>query len=244
MSVVKWKCGHCNKVLGSKQTVLYHLKTLHPDADKVNSFSKVLVDSDKENLSKKSQKSTVKKGKAFRYFSALDNLFNDDLVLESFKMGQSQSQAKSDTSIRSQPAEVEDENTVEEDNDFIEEQTLLDISDQSVQLTPPGTDSEISFATETLPDLDTLMLPLQTSSEYSHRYETVTDGYWEQDCYMETEQTSAEQGSISDVTRVVKTFKPPFKTRGHCDDPDCKGCRTEPCGNCHNCLNKKKNRLV
>ena len=191
MSVVRWKCGHCNKVLGSKQTVLSHLKTLHPDADVVNSFSKVFVDSEKENFSKKSQKSAVTKGKAFRYFSALDNLFNDDLVLESFKMGQSQSQAKTDSLIRSQPAEVEDKNTVEDDNDFIEEQSLLDISDQSVQLTPPCIDSDISFAMETLPNMDTLMLPLQTSREYSDRYETVTGGYREQDCNLQTEQISA-----------------------------------------------------
>ena len=48
--------------------------------------------------------------------------------------------------------------------------------------------------------------------------------------------------SRSDSDNHTTSFAVPLKTRGHCGKEDCEGCKKQPCGVCHNCLNKRKTR--
>ena len=50
------------------------------------------------------------------------------------------------------------------------------------------------------------------------------------------------RNSKSVPSAISKTFKVPYKTRGHCGDQDCSGCNREPCGLCQNCIHKKERR--
>ena len=242
---VKWKCNHCSKLLSSKQTVLYHLKVVHSDADLPSSFSKVILDSENEDIRKKSKINTVSKGKAFRYFSALDNLFNDDSILESFQMGQS-SRQRSNGSV---DTSLSVENQHVSANDSPVKQPQLDVSidssqNDSVHLTPPDYVSDITFSCETLPDIDTLLQPIQSTSTFSDGRDKSAAGQLVSNSSTTNNISQVSAVSEPGRSKVVKAFKPPFKTRGHCDDPDCEGCKTEPCGICDNCLHKKERRLA
>ena len=57
----------------------------------------------------------------------------------------------------------------------------------------------------------------------------------------ELENITSYERSADKVTDA-RIFQLPYKTRGHCEDPDCVGCNKEPCGSCQNCLNKKEKR--
>ena len=222
-SSIKWKCTICSKTLSSKQSVLKHIDVFHKSSDYERTskcFMKVTV-SGSSKTKAGNQKGIVKKKntKAVAFSTNLSKAFQDKRLFESFSLSTSQSIP----SVSNQDADE-----ISKHNGNL---NLLPPSRKPVAFIPPLRSDGFS-----VPEKDNQAEhDRESSNDFSVTGSSSSEGLDAR------EGINFEYGDIFPLSGPSNSENiPSVKTRGHCDDTSCIGCKTPPCGTCYNCKNKKK----
>lgn len=295
----RYKCLTCEKVLGSKQSALHHVKTFHNADDPHKTITKIrsiVQEHGGFNLGK----AVKTRKKASGHFSELRNIFNDSNFIEPFSLSKTKNSNSSlgnplpSSSGNHPPIEppdlvCDDVFYLKQDFNNVQGNTSSGENDSaSIKISSDSTlPDDVLYSSSDFPDLSELGKSVMEFPEEELSFDFLFRGGKSHSKNIETSEAihsktpyvdqvstnptdvealncdarhmfrdtdASDQGqqvgklkegpvSTSKLFQKVKsTFKVPFKTRGHCGDPGCTGCNTEPCGLCENCLHKKEKR--